>query len=315
MESSLQLLPMYINRPLSTSPSSLTDFPQTLEPVPPHDLLSHTHPSSLSSSSALFSHHPPFSPPSPPHPPTMCQYSTYVTLAVCADIQRTDDPSACKRQTILAAARVTAPVKPVGSSALDRHLAIICGAIDERRAEKEPVVAAAAAPLGDTDGVDESGRIPSRKGPRALRRFRELAKGVVGRISTFFTHYTSIHYFTLTFLSSAPSASLTSLPRDSNAPSKPPISHSAPRSPHPPSASSRKQTTRRPSCTDTSSGPASRSWAQPDPLRARTPARRRSAQRRLRRGSVLGVGRGRFGMVFLLFPPRPICSFFFVGKG
>jgi len=161
----------------------------------------------------------------------MCQYSTYVTLAICADVQRTGDPSACKRQTTASAARATAPAKPLDLSALDRHLDLICGAIDERRAEEEPIVASAAAPvLGATDGFDGSRKGPGRKGPRALVRARELAKGAVGRISKSLSlasprlHLTALSHWYFT----------SSLPRPSPLLSSPLLSHSHHlTSPHP----------------------------------------------------------------------------------
>ncbi len=155
----------------------------------------------------------------------MCQYSTYVTLAVCADVQRTGDPSTCKRQTVVSAARATALASPLEVSALDRHLDLICGAIDARREATEPPVVVAAAPmLGGTGGCQGPKSVPGGRGPRALARVRELAKAAVGRISEFFispyltptstfgSFFTSHTHLTHTLLTPSTASSL-SLPR------------------------------------------------------------------------------------------------------
>lgn len=169
----------------------------------------------------------------------MCQYSTYVTLAVCADVQRTGDPSACKRQTVVSAARAVALASPLEVSALDRHLDLICGAIDERRAAPEPPVVAAAAPtLGGTGGCEGPKSVPGRRGPRALARVRELAKAAVERIcefsishyltstSTFGSFLTSHTHLTHTLLTPSTATSL-ALPHHS-----PPATHSLRLLPH-----------------------------------------------------------------------------------
>ncbi|KAI9876099.1 MAG: hypothetical protein M1830_007332 [Pleopsidium flavum] len=110
----------------------------------------------------------------------MCQYtaqkSAYVTVAVCADVQRTGNPFDCRRQTFVyteASPRAFSSNYDQETLALGRHLEIITSEIDR------------SATTDSSDGVASSVR-PRKLGRKAIGKAKSIGAAAIRRIKGHF---------------------------------------------------------------------------------------------------------------------------------